>query len=122
RSATFRTRLSADLAEIPNSAAMPSMLDPGCTSSSARHSRSGISPTGSSGIAFLLTLLAYCPTTPSGSYGRWRLARCQTAPVPSITGQVEVNLTVRDPARSATWYSQLLGLQQLYDYTAADGS
>jgi hypothetical protein len=35
--------------------------------------------------------------------------------VPSITGRVEVNLTVRDPARSAAWYSKLLDMQQRYD-------
>jgi catechol 2,3-dioxygenase-like lactoylglutathione lyase family enzyme len=41
--------------------------------------------------------------------------------VPSITGRVEINLTVRDPARSARWYSQLLGLEERYDYTGDDG-
>ena len=41
--------------------------------------------------------------------------------VPSISGRVEVNLTVRDPAMSATWYSKLLGLQVLYDYAGEDG-
>jgi glyoxylase I family protein len=41
--------------------------------------------------------------------------------VPSITGRVEITLTVRDPARSARWYSQLLGLAELYDYTGDDG-
>ena len=40
--------------------------------------------------------------------------------MPSISGRVEVNLTVRDPGRSAAWYSTLLGLKELYDYTAAD--
>src|SRR4051812_11882822 len=29
--------------------------------------------------------------------------------MPSITGQIEVNLTVSDPRRSAAWYSDLLG-------------
>ena len=41
--------------------------------------------------------------------------------VPSISGRVEVNLTVRDPAMSAAWYSELLGLQMLYDYAGEDG-
>jgi len=41
--------------------------------------------------------------------------------VPSISGRVEVNLNVRDPASSAAWYSELLGLEELYDFVAADG-
>ena len=41
--------------------------------------------------------------------------------MPSITGRVEVNLTVRDPARSAAWYSELLGLRERYDFTSPDG-
>jgi glyoxylase I family protein len=41
--------------------------------------------------------------------------------VPSITGRVEVNLTVRDPVRSAAWYTALLGMQERYDYVSADG-
>jgi glyoxylase I family protein len=41
--------------------------------------------------------------------------------VPSITGQLEVNLSVRDPARSAAWYAQLLGMQERYDFTSSDG-
>jgi glyoxylase I family protein len=41
--------------------------------------------------------------------------------VPSISGRVEVNLTVRDPASSAAWYSELLGLKELYDFTGEDG-
>lgn len=40
--------------------------------------------------------------------------------MPSINGRVEVNLTVRDPGASAVWYSRLLGLQWLYDYTSDD--
>ncbi|HEY2814464.1 MAG TPA: VOC family protein [Acidimicrobiales bacterium] len=40
----------------------------------------------------------------------------------SISGQIEVNLTVRDPVRSADWYSALLGMQPRYDHTADDGS
>jgi len=40
--------------------------------------------------------------------------------VPSISGRVEVNLTVRDPASSAAWYSELLGLEELYDFTGED--
>jgi catechol 2,3-dioxygenase-like lactoylglutathione lyase family enzyme len=39
---------------------------------------------------------------------------------PSISGRVEVNLTVRDPASSAAWYSELLGLEELYDFTGED--
>jgi glyoxylase I family protein len=41
--------------------------------------------------------------------------------VPSISGRVEVNLTVRDPASSAAWYSELLGLEELYDFTGEGG-
>lgn len=41
--------------------------------------------------------------------------------MPSISGRIEVNLTVRDSVRSAGWYSQLLGLEQLYDFTDPDG-
>lgn len=41
--------------------------------------------------------------------------------MPSITGRVEVNLTVRDPARSAAWYAELLGMQERYDFVSADG-
>lgn len=41
--------------------------------------------------------------------------------VPAISGRVEINLTVRDPARSAAWYSELLDLEDLYDFTAEDG-
>jgi glyoxylase I family protein len=41
--------------------------------------------------------------------------------VPSISGRVEVNLTVRDPASSAAWYSELLCLDELYDFTGEDG-
>src|SRR3954464_1346672 len=42
-------------------------------------------------------------------------------PMPPITGRIEINLTVRDPVRSAAWYRELLGLQQRYDYTSDDG-
>ena len=41
--------------------------------------------------------------------------------MPSLTGRVEVNLTVRDPSRSASWYADLLGLDILYDFAGADG-
>jgi catechol 2,3-dioxygenase-like lactoylglutathione lyase family enzyme len=41
--------------------------------------------------------------------------------MPTITGRIEVNLTVRDPALSAAWYSELLGLEQRSDYTSDDG-
>jgi glyoxylase I family protein len=41
--------------------------------------------------------------------------------VPSISGRVEVNLTVRDPTSSAAWYSELLGLEELYDFRGEDG-
>lgn len=40
--------------------------------------------------------------------------------MPSITGRVEVNLTVRDPARSAAWYAELLGMRQLYEFVSPD--
>lgn len=40
--------------------------------------------------------------------------------MPSLTGRVEVNLTVRDPVRSAAWYSQLLGMRPLYEYVPDD--
>jgi catechol 2,3-dioxygenase-like lactoylglutathione lyase family enzyme len=41
--------------------------------------------------------------------------------VPSITGRVEVNLSVPDPARSAAWYAELLGLEVRYDFDPHDG-
>jgi len=41
--------------------------------------------------------------------------------VPSITGRVEVNLSVADPVRSAAWYSTLFGMELLYDYDPSDG-
>jgi glyoxylase I family protein len=41
--------------------------------------------------------------------------------VPSITGRVEVCLTVRDPVLSAAWYAELLGMQTQYDHTSDDG-
>jgi glyoxylase I family protein len=40
--------------------------------------------------------------------------------VPSISGRVEVNLTVRDPASSAAWYSELFDLEELYDFVGDD--
>ncbi|HEY1650693.1 MAG TPA: VOC family protein [Acidimicrobiales bacterium] len=42
--------------------------------------------------------------------------------MPAITGRLEVNLTVRDPAASAEWYSALLGLEEHYDFTSDDGA
>jgi glyoxylase I family protein len=42
--------------------------------------------------------------------------------MPSINGRLEITLTVRDPARSAAWYAELLGMQQRYDYTAEEGA
>ena len=41
--------------------------------------------------------------------------------MPPITARIEVNLTVRDPGRSAAWYGELLGLVQRYDRTSDDG-
>lgn len=40
--------------------------------------------------------------------------------MPSISGRVEVNLSVRDPELSASWYSTLLDLEELYDFTGGD--
>ena len=40
--------------------------------------------------------------------------------MPKLTGRCEVNLTVRDPTRSASWYSRLLGMEELYDFTSDD--
>ena len=34
---------------------------------------------------------------------------------------MEVNLSVRDPERSAAWYAELFGMQQGYDFAASDG-
>jgi glyoxylase I family protein len=48
--------------------------------------------------------------------GRW-----QTWGVPTITGRVEVNLTVRDPLGSAAWYAELLGMENLYEFIPSDG-
>ena len=41
--------------------------------------------------------------------------------MPSITGRLEINLTVRDPARSAAWYAELMGMQTRYDFVSAEG-
>ena len=41
--------------------------------------------------------------------------------MPSISGGVEISLTVSDPSASASWYSELLGLEELYDFTGPDG-
>jgi catechol-2,3-dioxygenase len=41
--------------------------------------------------------------------------------VPSITGRLEVSLTVRDPARSAAWYAELLDLETLYERMQPNG-
>jgi len=41
--------------------------------------------------------------------------------MPAITGRLGVNLSVRDPVNSASWYSTLLGMQQRYDHTSEDG-
>ena len=41
--------------------------------------------------------------------------------MPDITGRVEVNITVRDPGRSAIWYADLLGMERRYDFTSEDG-
>ncbi len=37
-------------------------------------------------------------------------------------GRLEVNLTVRDPVASASWYSRLLGMEEHYDHTSNDGA
>ncbi|HEY6473350.1 MAG TPA: VOC family protein [Acidimicrobiales bacterium] len=42
--------------------------------------------------------------------------------MPGITGRLEVNLTVRDPVASASWYSRLLRMEQDYDHTSDDGA
>jgi catechol 2,3-dioxygenase-like lactoylglutathione lyase family enzyme len=42
--------------------------------------------------------------------------------MPLITGQLGVILTVRDAEKSAAWYEMLLGMQERYNYKAADGS
>ena len=41
--------------------------------------------------------------------------------MPSITGQIEVNLTVSDPRRSAAWYSDLFGMDTRYEFEGSDG-
>lgn len=38
--------------------------------------------------------------------------------MPSITGRLEVNLTVRDPVLSAEWYEVLLGMETLYEFVS----
>ena len=58
---------------------------------------------------------AFCPS--SAAWGVADRLEC----VPSISGRIEVNLTVRDPASSAAWYSELLDLEALYDFTGEDG-
>lgn len=42
--------------------------------------------------------------------------------MPSITGRLEITLSVRDPTRSAAWYTDLLGMHQTYDHVSADGA
>jgi len=42
--------------------------------------------------------------------------------VPALTGNFEITLTVRDPARSGAWYAEVLGLVQRYDHTSDDGA
>jgi glyoxylase I family protein len=65
-------------------------------------------------------IVAHRPwSTPGTSTCRRSGERLQN--VPSITGRVEVNLTVRDPVRSAAWYTELLGMQEQYDFTSDDG-
>ena len=63
-----------------------------------------------------------CPLPDYGDtpYVPWSEAG-RLEPVPSISGRVEVNLTVSDPGSSAAWYSDLLGLEELYDFTGEDG-
>jgi glyoxylase I family protein len=42
--------------------------------------------------------------------------------VPPITGRLEVNLSVRDPVRSVSWYAALLDMERLYEFVAPDGN
>ena len=37
-------------------------------------------------------------------------------PMPSITGRLSANLSVRDPLRSAVFYSEVLGMEVIYQY------
>lgn len=41
--------------------------------------------------------------------------------MPHLTGRVEVNLSVRDPARSVEWYAAVFGMAPLYDHDPGDG-
>ena len=41
--------------------------------------------------------------------------------MPSITGRLEINLTVTEPTRSAAWYAEVLGMRIRYDHESADG-
>lgn len=41
--------------------------------------------------------------------------------MPSITGRLEINLTVTEPTRSAAWYAEVLGMTIRYDHESADG-
>ncbi len=45
----------------------------------------------------------------------------QTRFVPPLSGRVEVNLTVLNPARSAAWYAELLGMETRYESVSTDG-
>lgn len=47
-------------------------------------------------------------------------ARSKLVDVPSISGRVEVNLTVTDPRRSADWYMALFGMEKRYEYFPSD--
>jgi catechol 2,3-dioxygenase-like lactoylglutathione lyase family enzyme len=53
---------------------------------------------------------------------RQRTTGWNNVAVPSITGRVEITLSVRNPQRSAAWYSELLGMRQTYEHTSDDGS
>jgi glyoxylase I family protein len=50
-----------------------------------------------------------------------RLRGWEDLAMPKITGRLEITLSVRNPVRSAGWYSQLLGMRQTYDHTSDDG-
>ena len=51
----------------------------------------------------------------------FRVSGCKTPAMPSITGRLEITLSVREPALSADWYTRLLDMRQTYDHTSDDG-
>jgi catechol 2,3-dioxygenase-like lactoylglutathione lyase family enzyme len=63
----------------------------------------------------------WSPRDEAPKYGNGDDGTVQTHCMPSLTGHVEVNLSVPDPVRSASWYAELLGMDTRYSYEPDDG-